>query len=290
MQISSGNDVLMRTHVSSRLHSKRWSKGCSTGAVFDISIKESSFSSELYCTFTKVIAAPVKKQQAGCRLLFISDLHQSGLNPVFQGKFADEINKLSPDWIVFGGDLCMYMDAVDDALAWLGKLHAKCGKCAVPGNRESPVVWLDTAFWKRKYAEAGFQYLCNEMISTDSFRICGIDDCRFGKPDWTLLEACANLDVPVITVTHNPDAAGLADNVAYLGDLLLCGHTHAGQICLPFFGPFYSSSAFGRQFLHGFHQRDDGSLCLVSSGIGESGQGFYKCRLNCPREVTLIEF
>lgn len=222
------------------------------------------------------------------RIVFISDLHWSGDDASGYSRFADAISACEADIILFGGDLSIFSDDIDDAVHWLGMLKAKQGKYAVPGNRESCLNWLDYKFWSKAYYQAHFRYLCNEVLELDCITLCGIDDFRFGKPDWSVLNG-VDRNHPVITITHNPDAAGSADAGTYLGDIVLCGHTHGGQICLPIIGPLYTSSKFGRQFLHGWKHRNDGTLCLVSNGIGESGFGILHRRVNCPREFVTLD-
>jgi hypothetical protein len=221
---------------------------------------------------------------AGDCCLFFSDLHWLGNDIETYGCLAQGINACNPDWILFGGDSCGYMDTLDGALEWLGTLKARRAKLAVLGNREAHVEWHSRKFWKDVYAEAGFELLINESRDAGVFAFYGVDDYRYGKPDWN--------GVPngkfCISMSHNPDA--VADWDGNVGNLALCGHTHGGQIVLPALGPVYTSSRYGRQFLHGMSVRDDGAVEYTSSGIGESGFGFLHRRVRCPREMLLIRF
>ena len=237
-----------------------------------------------------VTPAPRFARPGRTRIVFISDLHWNGRQWPIYRKLAENINELDADWIAFGGDLSVFMDTVQDALDWLATLNAKRGKIAVKGNRESPISWLDDKFWRTAYKRAGYVFLCNQRIVDLNAHVAfyGIDDRRFGKPDWTPAQTSDN---PFFTVSlsHNPDAAADAPLSTFIGDIVLCGHTHGGQLNLPFWGPIYSSSSYGRQFVHGWQQRDDGALCLTSSGIGESGFGILRHRLLCPREFVMLD-
>lgn len=72
-------------------------------------------------------------------------------------------------------------------------------------------------------------------------------------------------------------------------DLNLAGHTHGGQIRVPFFGPPLTFSAVPRDWARGFHQTPAGPL-NVSAGIGAEHHGNMPAiRVNCPPEMTLIE-
>lgn len=226
-----------------------------------------------------------KRTDGKCSLVFLSDLHWNGKMAELYEKLVESINALEADWIVFGGDLSVYMDSVDSALAWLSRLKAKCGKLAVRGNRESIVFWLGWKDWKEVYAKAGFELLCNQSHDAGNLLFYGVDDRRYGTPDWTELHDDPR---PVISFSHSPDAAADASDETFIGDLVLCGHTHGGQLCLPFFGPIYTSSHYGRQFVHGLQQRNDGTLCFTTSGVGESGFGFFHRRICCPREYVFL--
>ncbi len=226
-----------------------------------------------------------KRMDDKCSLVFLSDLHWNGKMAEEYEMLTESINALDADWIVFGGDLSVYMDSVDGALEWLSRLKAKRGKLAILGNRESPVFWLGKDDWKEVYATAGFELLCNQSYDGGNLLFYGVDDRRYGSPDWMPLHDDPR---PVISFSHNPDAVADASDKTFVGDLVLCGHTHGGQLCLPFFGPFYTSSYYGRQFFHGLQQRRDGTLCLTASGVGESGFGFFHRRICCPREFVYL--
>lgn len=219
------------------------------------------------------------------RIVYISDLHWNGKQSQRYNDLVLAINALEADWIIFGGDLCVFMDTVDEAISCLAKLKAKCGKIAVRGNRESPIFWLSENDWAEIYNKAGFTLLCNQLLQSESINFYGVDDIRYGSVSW---DAIKKEDKTTVTISHNPDAIADAAEESYIGDIALCGHTHGGQICLPLFGPVYTSSAYGRQFLNGWKERSDGTLCHISTGIGESGFGLIRRRLLCPREVLML--
>ncbi|HRE25551.1 MAG TPA: hypothetical protein PK954_02860, partial [Anaerolineales bacterium] len=89
-----------------------------------------------------------------------------------------------------------------------------------------------------------------------------------------------------ILLYHSPD---LAPDAAELGiDLQLSGHTHAGQIRLPGFGPLMTGSLYGRALESGRKQLD-GLTLYVTRGIGLEGKGAPRMRLLCPPEIILWE-
>jgi predicted MPP superfamily phosphohydrolase len=89
-----------------------------------------------------------------------------------------------------------------------------------------------------------------------------------------------------IFLYHTPD---LAPEAAQAGmDLQLSGHTHGGQLRIPFYGALYAASLYGKAFESG--RREIGNLTLyVSRGIGLEGGGAPRMRFNCPPEIVLWE-
>jgi predicted MPP superfamily phosphohydrolase len=86
-----------------------------------------------------------------------------------------------------------------------------------------------------------------------------------------------------VLLYHSPD---LAPMVSELGiDLQLSGHTHGGQVRLPFFGALYTSSLYGKKFEMGRYQL--GAMTLyVTRGIGMEGKAAPRVRFLCPPQVT----
>ena len=285
--MSSTDEIKHRSFTKATRHSTAWHNGVCPNSLLEIEEKEPRPFVGGEFLLLEIIARAKGHASHGSSIVFISDLHWGGWHRKMYQELAREISALEPDFILFGGDLGVFSDTIDDALAWISTLDAKKGKFAVAGNRESCLSWLDLNFWHDSYARAGFRYLCNEFADERDFIIYGADDYRFGSPDWKPLEV-ADRGRTVLSFTHNPDFAASASPETFIGDIVLCGHTHGGQLCFPIIGPLYTSSEFGRQFLHGWNTRDDGTLCLVSSGIGESGFGIVRRRIRCPREVVLL--
>lgn len=216
--------------------------------------------------------------------LFFSDLHWNGTNSKMYGRMAGVINEMDADWLLFGGDLCAFMDNVEGGLTWLSGLKSRNGGVSVLGNRESQIEWHDTEFWRNAYEKAGFKLLVNEAIDAGKLKFFGIDDFRYGNPRWDKMPE----DGFCVVLSHNPDA--VAENDGGCGNISLCGHTHGGQIVWPLVGPLYTSSIYGRCFLHGMSVRDDGTVLYTGAGIGESGFGMLRRRLRCPREIVRLVF
>lgn len=228
--------------------------------------------------------------QKPCSLLLISDLHWAGNQPERYQVLSECVQNEPPDWLLFGGDLYSFLENASSAWSWLEELPAKCGKIAVRGNRESIVDWLDHDFWRRSYQQYGFRCLINECWDTGNEGpvFFGLDDFRFGKPDWRPCRSLSNSKRLVITLSHNPDAVA-EEKENFVGQLCFSGHTHGGQIRLPLLGALYTSSIYGAQFVSGWRQRNDQCICHISAGIGESGFGLFRRRYRCPAEFTRIQ-
>jgi predicted MPP superfamily phosphohydrolase len=87
-----------------------------------------------------------------------------------------------------------------------------------------------------------------------------------------------------LLIAHSPDIAPEAAAAGF--DLMLCGHTHGGQIVLPLIGPLFSGSAYGRRFIRGRYRLGRMTL-YVTRGLGMEGWGAPRARLLCPPEITV---
>ena len=90
--------------------------------------------------------------------------------------------------------------------------------------------------------------------------------------------------MPVILVSHNADIVGRAEKLGI--DLVLAGHTHGGQVRLPFFGAVPKiPHRLGNHYDRGLFQFGETKL-FITSGLGETGP---RARLLVPPEVALLE-
>ena len=232
----------------------------------------------------------VRFPDATTSLLLLTDLHWNGRQMKRYRKFADAIRQLRYDRLLFGGDLAVFPDQIEDALTWLSGLQPEKGTYSVLGNRETRLTWLNHDYWHRVFKTHGIRCLINESVTLqDNLLLFGLNDFRFGHPDWSPLKTARLPGQTVLSLCHNPDGAGASPVTQDIGDLVLCGHTHGGQLCIPWFGPIYTSSRYGRQFVHGWQERSDGTLQLTIAGVGESGFGLLRRRLFCPPELLLLE-
>jgi predicted MPP superfamily phosphohydrolase len=248
----------------------------------------------LTVTHQRLTSAKLDPTHPPLRILHLGDLHVER----FTQRERDVIaltRQLAPDLVLFSGDflnLSYLEDPVAQAdcrtiLTELGQLPIPLGILAVTG---SPAVDKDEIV-PGLLAGLPLRWLRGERVTLShkghTFDVLGLA-CSH-KPFEDAPQVAALLDDTLrerltILLYHSPD---LAPDAAELGiDLQLSGHTHAGQIRLPGFGPLMTGSLYGRALESGRKQL--GRLTLyVTRGIGLEGKGAPRMRLFCPPEVIL---
>ncbi|WP_026583083.1 metallophosphoesterase [Bacillus sp. J33] len=183
-----------------------------------------------------------------------------------------KLNKQEPDIVFFTGDLMdepnKYLEASRVA-PLLEKIKAPLGKFAIYGNHDHGGYGSD--IYKSIMEKAGFILLMNEShkidVSGSSIHIIGIDDAMLGRPDIKL--AVENIKDPSykILLSHAPD---LADGASSFGiHLQLSGHSHGGQIKIPFFGALVKPP-YAERYHEGFYEigSQEPLTLYVNRGLG----------------------
>lgn len=109
----------------------------------------------------------------------------------------------------------------------------------------------------------------------------GLADCNMRRPD--VDKALENAGNPVLVITHSPD---IFPQVPERAALMLAGHTHGGQVALPWLGALLVPSVFGKRYEGGL-TAENGKRLLVSRGLGTS---LLPVRFNCRPEIVVVEF
>ena len=118
-------------------------------------------------------------------------------------------------------------------------------------------------------------------IKGKEFYIVGIEDMITGEAD--LYKAIGTIDKPAILLSHTPD---IFPKVPKSLNLTLSGHTHGGQVRIPFFGPIFTASDYQDKYAKGLIIEKDKKL-ITTTGIGVS---IFPIRFNCSPEIVVIEF
>jgi uncharacterized protein len=223
---------------------------------------------------TRRLDIPIRgldKKFDGYRIVHLSDLHVGGLTPAWWAKrWIDAANEEAPDATVVTGDMVTSGVAFHRDIAELvGKLEAKDGAFVIMGNHDyfgegEPLISL--------LVEHGARVLRNEgtTLERDGARVflAGIDDTWTKRADLDrALEARPN-GVPTILLAHDPDRF---PQYAKRGiDLVLSGHTHGGQIAVPFLARWINASKLAHHFHLGLYKHGDSTL-YVHPGLGTTG-------------------
>ncbi|MFA1818728.1 metallophosphoesterase [Virgibacillus oceani] len=198
------------------------------------------------------------------------------------------INDLQPDMIVFTGDLVdePHLYHWDNRLIdILRSLQAQYGKYWIYGNHDhggyGTEIVLDVM------EQAAFTLLKNShtLIEKENamFILAGIDDVLLGKPDVQEALHNVNPDAFTILLAHEPDYAD--KTIDFPVDIQLSGHSHGGQIRLPFFGDVYTP-AYAEKYVEGKYTIQNGKLDLyVNKGIGTTRVPY---RFLCQPEIHLF--
>ncbi|MDX2161920.1 MAG: hypothetical protein SF162_11395 [bacterium] len=228
-------------------------------------------------------------------LLHLSDLHieRVGLR---ERRVNALIEALKPDMIVFSGDFIniSYRDdptahaAVRDVI---GQWHAPYGVYVVPGT---PAVENGQAIAIFTADQPNLTVLLNEWRSIDTpagtIHLLGLVTTHDLAYDRVVLAHALNAapKTPAmrIVLTHSPDLAPDASKAGC--HLYLCGHTHGGQIRVPFIGAILTASHYGRRFVMGRYNVE-GMTLYTTRGLGMEGFGAPRARFLCPPEVVLWE-
>jgi uncharacterized protein len=223
----------------------------------------------------------------GYTIAQLTDLHaRSGvMNRSQLERVAKLTNRQQPDAIVLTGDYIS--KEAGKAEEMLGnafqQLKAKDGVIAVMGNHDRGE---DSSPLERAFAKGRIRLLNNDVYSIDrqghKLNIAGVDDVWMGKSDLTKTVGKLPERGTNIILAHEPD---FADKVAATNRfaLQLSGHTHGGQIVLPF-APRVTPP-WGKKYVDGLY-RVRGLQVYVSPGVGTTGPP--KARFNCRPEISLI--
>jgi len=198
-------------------------------------------------------------------------------------RVVSRVNALEPDLVILGGDFVVNLAGLE-ALEPLRQLKSRLGNYAVLGNFDYRTGAVDV---RKRIESYGVEVLTNESVPIDvdgrEIRLIGLDDFWLGEPDWGKALAGIPPEAVKILAAHNPDMASQAEASGV--KLMIAGHTHGGQIRLPFIGPLTRLPVvIGQRFDKGLF--DFGPMRLfINPGVGESG---VRARLFCPPEISLL--
>jgi predicted MPP superfamily phosphohydrolase len=247
----------------------------------------------------KVLVPRLSPDREGLRIAHLSDLHMSGrMARAFYEFVVEETNRCEPDIIAITGDI---VDS-DDCLPWipevLGRLSSAGGVYYVLGNHDRRV---NQEGLKEALAKTGWTHLAGPPVRRSVRNLdllLGGNECPwFGTPTDFSADPPRGADDPPrraddpprradgqplrIALSHSPDQIGWAR--ANDVDLMLAGHVHGGQICLPILGAFTAPSMHGVRYAAGTFRVQD-TVMHVSRGTAS----LTPLRWNCPPEIAVL--
>lgn len=230
---------------------------------------------------------PLPGLGAPLKVLLVSDIHVAGpdMPPERLAHIVGELNRLNPDMVLIAGDfisdkpIATKHYPTDQALAPLAGLKARWGTVAVLGNHD---YYRGAKEVRAVLEHLGIRVLVNEAARVGPLTIGGMTDLssRQARREVTQ-DAMRRLGPPYVFLTHEPDSFPRLPADIHL---MLAGHTHCGQISLPWIGPIVTGSAYGRRYACGLvHERD--ATLIVGAGLGTSDLPF---RFGAHGDVWLV--
>jgi predicted MPP superfamily phosphohydrolase len=243
------------------------------------------------------------------RVLHVSDMHATPGQP-WKVSWIKALSTLEPDLVLNTGDNIASIDGVPVALDALGSLLERPG-AFVPGSNDwfapvakNPVRYLLPDDGRRlhgrplpwgelrnAFADAGWLDLTHERTTLQirglTVELAGVSDAHHDAAHYERIAGPVAADADVaIGLSHTPDPA-LVDAFAADGfRMVLSGHTHGGQLRVPWFGALVTNCELDRRHARGLWRWTGRTWLHVSAGLGTSP--YAPVRFSCPPEASLL--
>lgn len=232
----------------------------------------------------KITSSSIQDNFHGFKIVHISDVHYGRTTDKKDlNNMVKEVNLLKPDIVVLTGDLIDKDTKLDDILKGeiseaLNSINANVGKYAISGNHDN-----NFSEWESIINDGGFKNLNDtyELIYNDGYTpilLAGLSSNLNNQIDITerynkILEYSSNENIKElykILLIHEPDYIGNIDHSNF--NLILAGHSHNGQVRLPFIGGIILPNGAKKYYKE--HYKINNTDLYISSGIGTSGISF----------------
>jgi predicted MPP superfamily phosphohydrolase len=227
------------------------------------------------------------------RVALLSDIHvgNRAMTPDRLGRIVESVNDARPDIVLIAGDFLAGRrsdGAAEKAAALvapLSRLRAPLGVVAVLGNHD---YWTAPDAVRAALEKAGVTVLANQAVQRGPLALLGVDDAFSGRDDVPATLASARVRGFPVVLSHSPDVVrGLGTGFP----LVLAGHTHCGQVVLPWYGPVTTRAPlagwkplYDPRYRCGLIARD-GRTVVVTAGLGS---GTTPIRLGAPPDWWLL--
>ena len=205
------------------------------------------------------------------RITQLTDIHHSRILGIEEVRRVVQLaQQTKPDIFVLTGDYSTsYRRYIEPCAEALGSLSAPDGVWAVLGNHDHYTdPELTTWALERQHITVLKNQNTNLKRGPDTLQLSGIDDWTWNATDWTKAFAGLNKAVPTILLSHQPNVLEFEQTQKM--SLILSGHTHGGQINLPWLGTPARFVTKDLRFAQGLFRHNDVQL-YVSSGTGVIG-------------------
>jgi predicted MPP superfamily phosphohydrolase len=213
------------------------------------------------------------KVKPGGRVRFVhfTDFHHKG-NVEYAAEVVRTINELEPEFVCFTGDIVENKKFLPEALDFIRQI-----KAPVYGNPGNHDYWSGASFpdCQRAFAATGGEWLVDRSVVLPQQDLELVGMALVGIHAFKPAQAERR-----ILLMHYPK---MADSLGAKFDLILAGHSHGGQIRLPFYGALKVPWGVGRYDL-GLFETPGGPL-YVNAGIGTY---WIPYRFNCRPEITVV--
>ena len=218
----------------------------------------------------------------GFKIVQFSDVHYGSTVFINEIKnIVQRINDQNPDVVVFTGDIfeddvVISDDNLNQLFEELNKIKANINVFAIPGNHE----YKNKEYYNKALEQLNWKFLTNtyELVYNDTSEpivFMGLDDYLYGDPVYKEAYQYLNemtKDYYSILLLHEPDQIDhlndFTEDTNYTFDLALAGHSHLGQVRLPFIGAIWTPE--GAKKYYDEHYKLDNKDLYISGGIGES--------------------
>lgn len=234
----------------------------------------------------------------GLTILHLSDLHLK-VGDRRRAQMIRQVSAVEADIVAITGDFIEMDEDIDFCVATLAGLRARHGVFAVLGNHDyvgdkSLVHGVfkqgrshnDVQRLRRQLESQGIKVLLNEsrplQIGGQQMWVVGVDDPYYERHD--LGRALTNVPAKAykLLLAHSPEV--MDQRPGQQVNLILCGHTHGGQIVLPLVGALVTRTRYPLRPASGW-RRVGSAWMHISRGIGSS----LPVRFRCPPEANLIQ-
>ena len=236
-------------------------------------------------TETDILIRNLPDRFEGFRITQLTDVHHSRILGIDEVRRVVSLaQQTRPDVFVLTGDYTTsYRRFIEPCAEALSNLNAPEGVWAVLGNHDH---YTDPELTRRALERNHIKVLTNANTTlrrgSDSIQLSGIDDWSWNGTDWPRAFDGLKTNSPTILLSHQPLVLDFAE--AQKASLILSGHTHGGQINLPWLGAPARFVTKDLRYAQGLFRRGDTQL-YVSSGTGVIG---LPVRLGVRPEIAVL--